>query len=63
MFSWLYDIFVKIVTFVLGLFGFDLKKRSVRFEDEVEEGTKNEIKVTEVPAKEEEKSVETAVSE
>ncbi len=63
MFSWLYDIFVKIVTFVLGLFGFDLTKRSVRFEDEVEEGTKNEIKVTEVPAKEEEKSVETAVSE
>lgn len=63
MLGWLYDIFVTIVTFILGLFGFDLKKRSVRFEDEVEGGAKNEIKVTEVPAKGEEKPAETAVSE
>ena len=63
MFGWLYDIFVTIVTFIMGLFGFDLKKRSVRFEDEVEEGTKNEIKVTHVPPKEEEKPAEVTVSE
>jgi hypothetical protein len=34
MLGWLYDIFVAIVSFVMGLFGFDLKKRSVRFDDE-----------------------------
>jgi hypothetical protein len=34
MLDWLYDIFVSIVTFFLGLFGFDLKKRSVSFADE-----------------------------
>jgi hypothetical protein len=64
MLSWLYDIFVTIVSFIMGLFGFDLKKRSVHFEDEVEE-TKNEIKVTHVPAKEEEeeKPAEADVSE
>lgn len=36
MLSWLYDIFVAIVSFVMNLFGFDLKKRSVTFADEVE---------------------------
>ena len=36
MLDWLYDIFVTIVSFILGLFGFDLKKRSVTFADEVE---------------------------
>jgi hypothetical protein len=38
MLSWLYDIFVAIVSFVMGLFGFDLKKRSVTFADDVKEG-------------------------
>jgi hypothetical protein len=37
MLSWLYDIFVAIVSFVMGLFGFDLKKRSVTFADDVKE--------------------------
>ena len=34
----LYDLFVSIVTFILGLFGFELSKRSVTFA----EGTKME---------------------
>ena len=54
MLGWLYDIFVAIVSFIMSLFGFDLKKRSVHFEDEVE-GAKNEVVVTPV-AKEEEKA-------
>ena len=37
MLSWLYDIFVAIVSFVMGLFGFDLKKRSVTFADDVKD--------------------------
>jgi hypothetical protein len=36
MLGWLYDIFVAIVSFIMGLFGFDLKKRSVTFADEIE---------------------------
>jgi hypothetical protein len=63
MLGWLYDIFVTIVSFIMGLFGFDLKKRSVHFEDEVEEGTKNEIKLTYVPPKEEEKPADVTVNE
>ena len=37
MLSWLYDIFVAIVSFIMGLFGFDLKKRSVTFADDVKD--------------------------
>jgi hypothetical protein len=38
MLGWLYDIFVAIVSFIMGLLGFDLTKRSVTFA----EGTKEE---------------------
>jgi hypothetical protein len=38
MLGWLYDIFVTIVSFIMGLLGFDLTKRSVTFA----EGTKEE---------------------
>jgi hypothetical protein len=40
MLSWLYDIFVAVVTFVMSLFGFDLKKRSVTFADDVKDTPK-----------------------
>lgn len=43
MLSWLYDIFVAIVTFVMGLFGFDLKKRSVTFADDVKDTPKESV--------------------
>jgi hypothetical protein len=43
MLSWLYDIFVAIVTFVMGLFGFDLKKRSVTFADDVKDAPKESV--------------------
>ena len=42
MLSWLYDIFVAVITFVMGLFGFDLKKRSVTFASDVKEEEKKE---------------------
>jgi hypothetical protein len=35
----LYDLFVSIVTFILGLFGFELSKRSVTFAEGTKEGT------------------------
>ena len=43
MLSWLYDIFVTLVTFVMGLFGFDLKKRSVTFADDVKDTPKESV--------------------
>ena len=43
MLSWLYDIFVAVVTFVMGLFGFDLKKRSVTFADDVKNSPKESV--------------------
>jgi len=43
MLSWLYDIFVAVVTFVMGLFGFDLKKRSVTFADDVKDAPKESV--------------------
>ena len=43
MLSWLYDIFVTLVTFVMGLFGFDLKKRSVTFADDVKDTPKESL--------------------
>lgn len=52
MLGWLYDIFMTIVSFIIGLFGFDLKKRSVTFADEVEkkEEAPQETKSTEISA-------------
>jgi len=43
MLSWLYDIFVAVVTFVMGLFGFDLKKRSVTFADDAKDAPKESV--------------------
>jgi len=43
MLSWLYDIFVAVVTFVMGLFGFDLKKRSVTFADDAKDTPKESV--------------------
>ena len=37
MLTWLYDIFVAIVSFVMSFFGIDLKKRSVSFASDVKE--------------------------
>jgi hypothetical protein len=37
MLTWLYDIFVAIVSFVMSFFGFDLKNRSVTFAPDVKE--------------------------
>ena len=42
MLTWLYDIFVAIVSFVMSFFGFDLKKRSVTFASDVKEEEKKE---------------------
>jgi len=55
MLTWLYDIFVAIVSFVMSFFGFDLKKRSVTFasdvkEEEKKEEDKNDDKTNEVIA-------------
>ncbi len=60
MFGWLYDIFVAIVSFVMGLFGFDLSKRSVRFEDDVEVVSSKEEAPVEVVSLKEEAPVETS---
>jgi hypothetical protein len=46
MLDWLYNIFVTFVTFVMGLFGFNLKKRSVHFKDEIEEKIEEKIEET-----------------
>jgi len=43
MLSWLYDIFVAVVTFVMGLFGLDLKKRSVTFADDAKDAPKDSV--------------------
>ncbi len=43
MLSWLYDVFMTIITFVMGLFGLDLKKRSVTFADDVKEDATNSV--------------------
>ena len=50
MLTWLYDIFVAIVSFVMSFFGIDLKKRSVSFASDAKEEDKNtdEVKVDEV---------------
>ena len=42
MLTWLYDIFLAIVSFVMSFFGFDLKKRSVTFASDVKEEEKKE---------------------
>jgi hypothetical protein len=51
MLTWLYDIFVAIVSFVMSFFGIDLKKRSVSFASDVkeeEEKKADEVKVDDV---------------
>jgi hypothetical protein len=51
MLTWLYDIFVAIVSFVMSFFGIDLKKRSVSFASDAKEGVEektDEAKVDEV---------------
>jgi hypothetical protein len=55
MLSYLYDLLMSIVTYVLGLFGIDMKKKSVSFADE---GDKKEEQVT--PAEEETKAPESS---
>ena len=42
MLTWLYDIFVAIVSFVMSFFGFDLKKKGVTFASDVNEEEKKE---------------------
>jgi hypothetical protein len=37
MLTWLYDIFVAIVSLVMSFFGFDLKNRSVTFAADIKE--------------------------
>lgn len=34
MLSWLYDVFMSIITFILGLFGVNLSSKSVSFADD-----------------------------
>lgn len=46
MLSWLYDILMTVVTFLLGLFGVDLTKRSVTFADDVKDDKTLETAVT-----------------
>lgn len=51
MLTWLYDIFVAIVSFVMSFFGFDLKKRSVTFASDAKEEVEkkeDEVKVDDV---------------
>jgi hypothetical protein len=40
MLAWLYDLFMSIVTFILGFFGMDLKKKSVSFAEDAKEDEK-----------------------
>jgi len=42
MLTWLYDIFLAIVSFVMSFFGVDLKKRNVTFASDVNEDEKKE---------------------
>lgn len=37
MLTWLYDMFVAIVSFLMSFFGVDLKKRSVSFASDAKE--------------------------
>jgi hypothetical protein len=41
MLTWIYDLLVSFVTFLLGFFGFDLKKKSVSFAEDTKEDTKD----------------------
>jgi hypothetical protein len=57
----IYELFMSFVTFILGLFGLDMKKKSVSFADEVEK--KEEVQ-TQVQAEAEAKvQEETRVEE
>ena len=48
MLSRLYDIFIAFITFVLGLLGFDLKKKSVSFSNDVKDVSTDSSTVTSV---------------
>ena len=55
MLSWLYDVFMSIVTFILGLFGVNLSSKSVTFADDT--------KMDETPAESTPVPVESSSSE
>jgi hypothetical protein len=37
MFSWLYDLLMPVITFILSFFGINLKEKSVRFADDTKD--------------------------
>jgi hypothetical protein len=59
MLAWLYDFFMSFVTFLLGYFGFDLKKKSVSFAEDTKEGSTESASET----KEDAPAVETETAE
>jgi hypothetical protein len=42
MLSYLYELLISLVTYILGFLGIDTKKKSVTFADEVESNNTNE---------------------
>lgn len=46
MLSWLYDMLMSVVAFILGLFGVSMDKKSVSFADDATEGGSNTTKET-----------------
>ena len=46
MLTWLYDLFMTFVTFVMSFFGVELGKKSVTFASDVKEDEKKEDVVT-----------------
>jgi hypothetical protein len=42
MLSYLYELLISLVTYILGFLGIDMKKKSVTFADEVESTDTNE---------------------
>ena len=47
MLNWLYDIVVVVVSFIMSLFGFDFKKKSVTFADDVKDTVATTVKTNE----------------
>ena len=45
MLTWLYELFMSIVTFIMSFFGVDLKKKNVSFASDVKEEEKKEEEV------------------
>lgn len=53
MLTWLYELFMSIVTFIMSFFGVDLKKKNVTFASdakEEEEKKEEEVKAEDVAA-------------